>query len=156
VHKPHPASRAAQGHRWRGVMRPPPKTVLPGREKTCGKPTSGRAHQRAGGPRVEAMTRPTKITFGEMRDMGVRGVSADYRCSHSVTMNAERWPDDLRLSDVEGQFTCTACGKRGADLRPDWGARRRNALTPCRETHGRKPKIRAARWVSAGLAGCPL
>jgi hypothetical protein len=103
-------------------MGPPPKTVLPGREKTCGKHASGRAHRRAGGSRVEAMTRPTKITFGEMRDMGVRGVvvyCADYRFSHSVTMNAERWPDDLRLSDVEGQFTCTACGKRGADLRPD-------------------------------------
>jgi hypothetical protein len=30
------------------------------------------------------MDRPTKITFGEMRDMGVRGLliyCADYRCS---------------------------------------------------------------------------
>jgi hypothetical protein len=31
--------------------------------------------------------RPQKITFGEMRDMGVRGVlvyCADFHCSHSV------------------------------------------------------------------------
>jgi hypothetical protein len=52
--------------------------------------------------------RPPKITFGEMRDKrGVRGVSvycADYRCDHSVAMNADRWPDDLRLSDIEPRF----------------------------------------------------
>jgi hypothetical protein len=32
-------------------------------------------------------TRPQKIMFGDMRDMGVRGVviyCEDYRCSHSV------------------------------------------------------------------------
>jgi len=42
--------------------------------------------------------RPQKITIGEMREMGVRGVlvyCADYRCSHSVTMDADAWPDDL-------------------------------------------------------------
>jgi hypothetical protein len=67
--------------------------------------------------------RPQKITFAEMREMDVRGVvvfCADYRCSHSVTLDADRWPDDIRLSDIEGQFTCTACGKRGADVRPDF------------------------------------
>ena len=35
--------------------------------------------------------RPTKITFGEMRDMGVRGLliyCADYRCSHSIPAGA--------------------------------------------------------------------
>ena len=67
--------------------------------------------------------RPTKITFGEMREMGVRGLlvyCADYRCSHSVAVNADQWPDDLRLSDIEDRFTCTACGLRGADVRPDF------------------------------------
>jgi hypothetical protein len=67
--------------------------------------------------------RPVKITFAEMRDMGVRGVlvyCADYRCSHSIAVNADRWPDDLRLSDIEPRFVCQACGKRGADVRPDW------------------------------------
>jgi hypothetical protein len=69
------------------------------------------------------MDRPTKITFGEMRASGVRGVvvyCGDYKCSHSVTINADKWPDDVRLSDIEGQFTCTRCGKRGADVRPDF------------------------------------
>jgi len=26
----------------------------------------------------------------------------------------------VRLSDLEDKFTCTACGKRGADVRPDF------------------------------------
>jgi hypothetical protein len=68
--------------------------------------------------------RPQKITFGEMRDeMGVRGVlvyCADYRCGHSVALSAHRWPDDLRLSDIEPRFVCAACGKRGAEVRPDF------------------------------------
>ena len=47
--------------------------------------------------------RPQKITFAEMRDMGVRRLliyCADYRCSHSIAVNADQWPDDLRLSDM--------------------------------------------------------
>ena len=32
----------------------------------------------------------------------------------------DRWPDDVRLSDLEPKFTCSACGKRGADIRPDF------------------------------------
>jgi hypothetical protein len=64
-----------------------------------------------------------KITFGELRAQGVSGVliyCADYRCSHSVAMDAGAWPDDLRLSDIEGRFVCQKCGKRGADVRPDF------------------------------------
>jgi hypothetical protein len=43
---------------------------------------------------------------------------ADYRCSHSIEMSADQWPDDVRLSDIEPKFVCKACGKRGADVRP--------------------------------------
>jgi hypothetical protein len=53
--------------------------------------------------------RPQKFTFGEMREMAVRGVliyCADYRCSHSVALSADRWPDDIRLSDIEPRFVC--------------------------------------------------
>jgi hypothetical protein len=63
------------------------------------------------------IARPTKITFVEMREMGVRGIlvyCADYRCSHSTAISGDRWPDDLRLSDIEARFVCKACGKRGA------------------------------------------
>jgi hypothetical protein len=47
------------------------------------------------------MTRAERITFGELRDMGLRGVPiycADYRCSHSVALSADRWDDSVRPS----------------------------------------------------------
>ena len=64
---------------------------------------------------------PTKITFGEMRVSGVRDVliyCRDHHCTHHITISADRWPDHVRLSDIEPDFVCTACGKRGADVRP--------------------------------------
>jgi hypothetical protein len=71
---------------------------------------------------MPALTRrPQKITLGEMRSSGVRGLliyCADYRCSHSIAISADQWPDDVRLSDLEPKFTCQACGHRGADVRP--------------------------------------
>ncbi|HWX26704.1 MAG TPA: hypothetical protein VNZ53_04600 [Steroidobacteraceae bacterium] len=33
---------------------------------------------------------------------------------------ADRWPDDLRLSDTEPRFVCSVRGKHGADVRPDF------------------------------------
>jgi hypothetical protein len=42
-----------------------------------------------------------KITLGEMRASGVRGLliyCADCRCSHSVEMSGDRWADDVRLT----------------------------------------------------------
>ena len=50
---------------------------------------------------------------------------ADYHCSHSIAIRGDRWPDDVRLSDIEVRFICGPCGKRGADVRPDfsWNAK---------------------------------
>ena len=67
--------------------------------------------------------RSAKITFAEMRACGVRGLlvyCSDYLCSHSIAISGDPWPDDVRLSDIESRFRCTACGKRGADVRPDF------------------------------------
>ena len=72
--------------------------------------------------------RPQKITFADMRDMGVHGLliyCLDYKCSHLVTMSGDQWPDDMRLSDLEPRFVCSACGKRGADVRPDFNWNRK-------------------------------
>jgi hypothetical protein len=69
------------------------------------------------------VARPTKITLGEMRAAGIRGILVycqDYHCSHSIAISADKWPDDMRLSDLEPRFICKACGKRGADVRPDF------------------------------------
>ena len=78
------------------------------------------------------MQRSQKITFAELRAEGVRGLlifCQDYRCSHNVRMSGDRWPDDVRLSDVENRFVCTACGKRGADIRGDPHWDKAGALT---------------------------
>jgi hypothetical protein len=65
-----------------------------------------------------------KITFRQMRASGVRGVlvycASDRRCSHWKRFNADRSPDEVRLSDLEPRFVCDACGGRGADVWPDW------------------------------------
>ena len=51
---------------------------------------------------------PQKITFAEMRESGARGLlvyCADNRCSHSIAVSADRWPDEVQLSDIEPRFT---------------------------------------------------
>jgi hypothetical protein len=65
--------------------------------------------------------REQKITLGEMRASGPTRLlvyCGDYKCAHSVVIDTDRWPDDVRLSDLEPKFTCQACGHRGADVRP--------------------------------------
>ena len=64
--------------------------------------------------------RPLKITFGEMREMGVRGVLVYCHCGHHIALDADLWPDSVRLSDLEPQFVCQGCGSRGADVRPNF------------------------------------
>ncbi len=64
--------------------------------------------------------RTEKITLGEMRASGPTRLivyCADYRCTHHVSI-------DAGLSDLEPKFTCQACGKRGADVRPLFEAAR--------------------------------
>jgi hypothetical protein len=87
------------------------------------------------------LTRQKKITFGEMRASGVRGLliyCSDYRCSHSTAICGDRWPDDVRLSDLEPKFTCQVCGHKGADVRPNfgWEEEARRATTAGRHTSG--------------------
>jgi hypothetical protein len=76
------------------------------------------------------MVRQQKITLGEMRAMGVRGLlvyCSDYHCSHWIAISGDQRPDDVRLSDIEARFICQACGQRGADVRPNfhWDAEAR-------------------------------
>jgi hypothetical protein len=41
-----------------------------------------------------------------------------------IEISADRWPDHVRLSDIEPDFVCTACGKRGAEVRPKFSLAR--------------------------------
>jgi hypothetical protein len=63
---------------------------------------------------MSAVIRQQKITFGEMRSTGVRGLliyCSDYKCSRSTAVSADQWPDHVRLSDLEARFICQACGQ---------------------------------------------
>jgi len=72
--------------------------------------------------RTEPDGRPLKITLGDLRSTGVRDLIVfcqDYRCSHNVKLSAEyvdRWPDELRISQLEPRFVCTSCGMRGSNI----------------------------------------
>ena len=47
---------------------------------------------------MATLASPQKITFAEMRESGGRGLlvyCADYRCSHSIAVSADRWPDEV-------------------------------------------------------------
>jgi hypothetical protein len=85
--------------------------------------------------------RQQKITFGEMRASGVRGLliyCSDYHCSHWTAISGDQWPDDVRLSDLEPRLTCQACGRRGADVRPNfhWEAEALRVKVPAAADHG--------------------
>jgi len=82
-----------------------------------------RLAREAESPEIMSHDRPQKITLTDMRAAGVRGLliyCSDYHCSHWTAISADEWPDDVRLSDLEPRFTCQACGRKGAEVRPDW------------------------------------
>jgi hypothetical protein len=63
---------------------------------------------------------------------------SDYRCSHSKQLCADRWPDEVRLSDIEPKFVCQA-------VRP---ARRRREAGPGDSTGAIQEMTRHSRRVS--------
>jgi len=76
-----------------------------------------------------------------VRASGVRGLliyCSDYQCSHWVAISGDRWPDDVRLSDIKLLFICQACGQRGADVRPNfhWEKEARLAKVADAADHG--------------------
>ena len=63
---------------------------------------------------------PQKITFGEMRESGVRDVLVycrDHHCSHCVRISADFWPDHLRLSDIEDRVRVPGLFRRNLAAR---------------------------------------
>jgi hypothetical protein len=104
---------------------------------------------------MPALTHPQKITFGEMRDSGVRGVlvyCSDYRCCHSTAISADRWPNDVRLSDIEPRFTCQASGQRSVDVHPNFGwVEGRPAQDPREKPTGPARKHRASKAIKVRL-----
>ena len=68
------------------------------------------------------MKNEQKITLGEMRaNNGPRRLivyCSDFKCSHNVVVDADCWRTAFACQDPEPRFTCKACGRRGADVRP--------------------------------------
>ncbi|TWB62932.1 hypothetical protein FBZ94_103632 [Bradyrhizobium sacchari] len=38
--------------------------------------------------------------------MGLRCILVYCHCGHHVALDAERWPDEMRLSDLKPRFVC--------------------------------------------------
>jgi len=73
--------------------------------------------------RISYMPLDQTITFGQMRRSGPRRLQVscgDHKCSHSVVIDVDCWPESLRLCDLEALFVCSVCGHRGADVRRDY------------------------------------
>jgi hypothetical protein len=71
---------------------------------------------------MQEHTRPQKIIFAEMRSQGVRGLlvyCSDYHSSHHTVISGDRWPDEMRLSDLEPKL---------AGVRPNYDWDRPGAL----------------------------
>ncbi|MBR0741114.1 hypothetical protein JQ581_29700 [Bradyrhizobium liaoningense] len=64
--------------------------------------------------------RPLKITFGELREIGLRGVLVYCHCGRHIALSADHWSDDVRLSDIEPRFVCGGCGNQGGEVRPNF------------------------------------
>jgi len=65
----------------------------------------------------------------------------DYVCGHHITVpdDADRRPDELRISDVEDKFVCIVCGQRGAEIRLGWqSAQRLNQVVVGRAADARQ------------------
>jgi hypothetical protein len=67
-------------------------------------------------------------------------------CGHNVVLSADRWPDDVRLSDIEPRFVCGGCGNRGFEVRPDSAAASRSNLRPRTPVRGTNAKRRTWRF----------
>lgn len=68
--------------------------------------------------------------------MGRGRVLVYCHCGHHVALNADRWLDDVRLSDIEPRFMFQGCGSRGADVRPDFAPPK---MAPTYEAPQREP-----------------
>ena len=64
-----------------------------------------------------------------MEGVGVRQLSClpakTTRASKVYYRSGDPWLDGVRLCDIEHRFVCEVCGKRGADVRPDFNWNKR-------------------------------
>jgi hypothetical protein len=72
-------------------------------------------------PDLRLPSKPTPLWT--MRRLGRRVIMVycgDDRCHHQAELNADCWADDVAFGDLQSRMLCSACGHKGADVRPDW------------------------------------
>ena len=106
-------------------------------------------------------TYPQKITFGEIRESGVRDVliyCCDHRCSHHVKINADRWPDrrserDEMLAehgqmDFKRAARAQSSGAREmAERRTGWSREFDEPIASERQEAGHSPRRRRVHYL---------
>ena len=65
------------------------------------------------------------MTFGNMREQGVRNLSVYCRdCHHWPLLNVDHMPDDLEIQTIDRRLVCSRCGSVGkSDTMPNWSER---------------------------------
>ena len=82
-----------------------------GRDAASASVRSGRAELLPCGRNASRWIAPKDVSHMTVACQGREKADCrDHRCSHHVEISADRWPDDVRLSDIEPGFVCTACG----------------------------------------------
>jgi hypothetical protein len=66
------------------------------------------------------MTRPDVEHFRNHGVTHLRINCVDPACNHHTLISLEGLPDDLVLADLKPTLRCAKCGRKGADVRPDW------------------------------------
>jgi len=63
------------------------------------------------------------MTLGNMRANGVRTIAAYCQrvdCHHSAVVDVSALSDDAAVPAIGRRLRCTACGRLGAESRPNW------------------------------------
>jgi hypothetical protein len=61
------------------------------------------------------------MDLANMRQNGVRCLLVHcLDCTHTASLNVDGQPDRLSVKSFEKRMTCSKCGSRKVDVRPDW------------------------------------
>ncbi len=70
------------------------------------------------------------MTLGNMRANGVRTLAVycgGRWCHHEAALDVSAYPDDAPVPSFGPRMVCTVCGAIGADARPNWNERHKQA-----------------------------
>ena len=77
--------------------------------------------------------RPAPMTLGNMRENGLRAVTATClarECGHSADVIVDELGDAVFVPDVGRRMRCSACGGKRIETRPAWHTAKRTGTAP--------------------------